>query len=300
MGKIKLSVVIINYSSEKYLDECLSSIKKSNFPVKNLEIIVVSNSSLNKELKIVEEKYPQVIYIHNHENVGFSKANNIGIRRSSGQYILILNPETIIHKTTLFHIVDYMESHEEIGIATCLVLLSNGVIDDACHRGFPTPWNAFCHFSGLAVLFPKSIYFNGYHLGYKNLDQIHEIDSCAGAFLMIKRTIGEKINWFDEEYFWYGEDLDLCFRVKEIGLKVVFIPQVSIMHHKGVTSGIKAHSKDISSATFEVKKRATIARYDVMSLFYRKHYLNKYPKLITGIVLFGISIKKYLTLLFLK
>ncbi len=300
MVNIKLSVIIVNYRSEKYLDECLSSIEKSDIQGNLLEIIVVSNSPLNKELKIVEDKHSQVIYIHNHENAGFSRANNIGIRKSSGQYILILNPDTIIDRSTLSYMVDYMENHHDSGIATCLVKLSSGAIDDACHRGFPTPWNAFCYFSGLAGIFPASSFFNGYHLGYKNLDQTHEIDSCAGAFLMIRRTIGEKVKWFDEDYFWYGEDLDLCFRVKEIGFKIVFIPQVSIMHHKGVTSGIKQHSKNISSATLEVRKKATNARYDVMGLFYRKHYLSKYSRLITEIVLTGINIKKFITLTFLK
>ncbi len=300
MAKIKLSVIIVNYRSEKYLDACLSSMEKSDFLKNNLEIIVVSNSPFNKELKFVEDKYPQTIYIHNHENAGFSRANNIGIRRSSGQYILILNPDTIIPRSTLTYMVDYMENHPETGIATCLVKLSGGAIDDACHRGFPTPWNAFCYFSGLAGIFPGSRFFNGYHLGYKNLEQTHEIDSCAGAFLMIRRSVGEKVKWFDEDYFWYGEDLDLCFRVKEIGFKIVFIPQVTIMHHKGVTSGIKSHSKDISSATLEVRKKATLARYDVMGLFYRKHYLYKYPRLVTEIVLSGIKVKKFITLLFLK
>lgn len=300
MDKIKLSVIIVNYRSEKYLDECLSSIEKSDFPNDILETIVVSNSPLNKELKIIENRYPQVIYIHNHENAGFSVANNSGIRKSSGQYILILNPDTIIHKSTLSYMVDYLEHHYDIGIATCLVKLSDGAIDDACHRGFPTPWNAFCYFSGMAGIFPTSSFFNGYHLGYKNLDKVHEIDSCAGAFLMIKRTAGEKVKWFDEDYFWYGEDIDLCFRVKEAGFKVLFIPQVAIMHHKGVTSGIKKHSKNISSSTKDVRKKATVARFDVMSLFYRKHYLQKYPKLITQIVLCGINIKKFITLQSLK
>lgn len=300
MVKIKLSVIIVNYRSEKYLEECLLSIEKSDIPGNLLEIIVVSNSPLNKELKIVEDKHPQAVYIHNHENAGFSKANNIGIRRSSGQYVLILNPDTIIPKSTLSYMVDYMENHHEVGIATCLVELSSGAIDDACHRGYPTPWNALCYFSGLAGIFPASSFFNGYHLGYKNLDNIHEIDSCAGAFLMIRRTTGEKVKWFDEDYFWYGEDIDLCFRVKEIGFKIVFIPQVSIMHHKGVTSGIIKQSKNISSATKEVRKKATLSRYDVMSIFYRKHYLKKYPRLITEIVLMGINIKKFITLAFLK
>ena len=122
MGKIKLSVIIVNYSCEKYLDECLSSIEKSDFPIENLEIIVVSNSPLNKELKNFENKYPQTINIHNPENCGFSKANNIGIRKSSGQYILILNPDTIIHRSTLSCVVNYLENHHEAGIENEYIL----------------------------------------------------------------------------------------------------------------------------------------------------------------------------------
>ncbi|MBI4137007.1 glycosyltransferase family 2 protein, partial [Candidatus Roizmanbacteria bacterium] len=225
-------------------------------------------------------------------NEGFAKANNIGIKKSSGEYILLLNPDTIVSPETISHVMNYLDEHTDVAVATCRVELPSGKLDDASHRGFPTPWNAFCHFSGLGTVFPQSVLFNGYHLGYHHMDQIHEIDACAGAFMMIRREAGEQVGWLDEDYFWYGEDVDFCYRIKQSGYKIMYIPVVSIVHYKGVASGIKKHSQTISTADSETTKRAQQARFDVMNIFYEKHYKNKYPQFITFLVTTGISLLK--------
>ncbi|EKD68259.1 MAG: Glycosyl transferase family 2 [uncultured bacterium] len=283
----KLSIIIVNYNTEQFLEKCLDSLGK--IP-NDWEVIVVDNGSRNR-FKIKDLGY-KIKTIYSKTNMGFAKANNRGIRESSGKFILLLNPDTIVSQDAINRVVDYLESHTDVGVATCRAELLSGAIDDASHRGFPTPWNALCHFTGLGTLFPKSVLLNGYHLGYQRMDRIHEIDACAGAFMMVRREAGDKVGWLDEDYFWYGEDLDFCYRIKQHGFKIMYIPNVSITHYKGVASGIKKHSQYISTADSQITKRAQQARFDVMRIFYEKHYKNKYPRFVTFLVNMGISMLK--------
>lgn len=291
--KVRLSIVIVNFNTYKFLCQCLDSI----YSIKeDFEIIVVDNASSDDSVSLIRQHYPKVLVISNNKNIGFATANNQGVKKAKGDYILLLNPDTLIPKNTLSRMLKFMEENPMVGMTTCKVILPTDILDDACHRGFPTPWNAFCQFSGLSYLFPKSLLFNGYHLGYRNMDRVHEIDSCAGAFMLIRREAGEKIGWFDEDFFWYGEDLDFCFRVKKSGWKVMYIPDVKIIHYKGVASGIKKHSRGISSASKKTRLIATQARFEVMRVFYNKHYREKYPGWLTSLVLSGIKLKEWLGL----
>src|SRR3989344_4610832 len=250
-----LSIIIVSFNSKNYLKDCLDSLQKSTI-VNKTEIIIIDNASSDGTGNFIKKHYPKVIFKKNKVNLGFAKANNIGINISQGKFVLLLNPDTIIPKNTLGFMVDFLEKKKDAGVATCLVELVDGQIDDACHRGFPTPWNSLCHFSGVSRFFPGSKFFNGYHLGFRDLDKTHEIDSCTGAFMLIKRSVGQKIKFLDEDYFWYGEDLDFCFRIKKSGFKVFFVPHVKIYHYKGVSSGIKKHSEALSTATFETRLKA--------------------------------------------
>lgn len=294
---MNLSIIIVNFNTYLYLIHSLESIYNSGLKSDSFEIIVVDNASYDNSPLLIKRKYPHVRLIINKDNVGFARANNQAVKKARGEFILLLNPDTIIFKETIPTILDFMQYHNEVGVATCKVELSTGKIDDACHRGFPTPWNALCQFVGLASLVPQSTLFNGYHLGYKDMDKIHEIDSCAGAFMTIRKVAGDKIGWFDEDYFWYGEDIDFCYRLKEKGWKVVFDPETEIIHYKGISSGIKKHSKNRSLADKRTQLAATEARFQVMKIFYQKHYQKKYPKWITAIVLAGIRIKEFFSLL---
>lgn len=294
-----LSIVIVSFNSKNFLEPCLKSLSKNEIKSKT-EIIVVDNSSIDGTFEYLKNKYPDIKIINNKHNLGFAKANNQGIKKSKGKYVLLLNPDTIIPSSTLAYMINFMETHQSAGISTCFVRLTTGDIDDACHRGFPTPWNAFCHFIGLSALFPNSLFLNGYHLGYRNLNKTHNIDSCTGAFMLIRRSVGEKLHWLDEDYFWYGEDIDFCYRVKKFGFGVYFIPQVGITHFKGVSSGIKKHSESISSASFETKIKATKARFAVMRIFYKKHYQNLEGKFLMPLIFTAIKIKEQITLLNLK
>ena len=299
--KIDLSIIIVNFNTHKFLIEAIKSIFSGYFPVSRLEIIIVDNNSSMLSVGLIKKfirtlKFTNIKLIRNSVNLGFAKANNQGIKVASGKYILFLNPDTIVSKNSLVRIVNFMGKNEKVGISTCRVLLPSGILDDSCHRGFPTPWNAFCHFSNLATLFPSSLFFNGYHLGYRNLDKIHEIDSCAGSFMLVKKEAGQDIDWFDEDYFWYGEDLDFCYRMKKKAWKIMFVPDETITHFKGVASGIKKHSQDLSLADTNTKLLATKARFDVMRIFYKKHYKDKYPAWLTFFIFAAIKLKEYLNL----
>jgi len=297
MKNTLLSIVIVSYNTKQFLKNCLGSLHKNySQEIKDeiYEIIVVDNNSKDGSLDMVKNDFKSTFHIENHKNLGFAKANNIGIKKTKGEYILLLNPDTIVSKSVLPQMTSFMEKNHDVGVSTCRVNLESGELDDASHRGFPTPWRAFCHFSGLSKLFSHSTVFNGYHLGYKNLDKIHEIDACCGAFMIIRKSVGRKIDWLDEDYFWYGEDLDFCFRVKEEGWKVMFVPDVKITHFKGVASGIKKHSEHLSLADKKTKLKATKARFEVMKIFYNKHYRNVYPRILTMTVLLGVDIAYFI------
>lgn len=289
-----LSIVILNYNSKDFAKECIDSIKKNNndeLKKGNYEIIVVDNASTDGSkdyFKTVEG----IIFIANSKNLGFSAGNNVGIKRTAGKYVLFLNPDTVVNPGTLSTMVEFMETHKDAGAATCKVVMGNGKIDDASHRGFPTPWNSLMHFSGLAKFFPKIKIFNGYHMGWLDMSKTHEIEALAGAFMIVRREAGEKLGWWDEDYFFYGEDLDFCYMLIQNGWKVYYVVETQVFHHKGVSGGIREESRHISTADRETRIRVMNWRYKAMEIFYDKHYKNRYPKFVDWITKFAIRLKK--------
>lgn len=291
-----LSIIIPSYNTKEFLRSCIKSILEEKSINLKLEIIVVDNASIDGSSEMIEKEFPNIILIKNKTNLGFSKANNLAIKKAKGRYILFLNSDTVLGKNVLKNMVDFMDENKTVGAATCKVKLLNNQLDDACHRGFPTPWNSFCYFSGLSKIFIAKRLLDGYNLGWMNLNKTHEIDACAGAFMIVRREVGEQVNWWDEDYFWYGEDLDFCYRLKKKGWKIFFVPTVSILHYKGVSGGIKNISKNLTTADPNTKKLANKARFEAMRIFYRKHYQKSYPKIITWLVDKGIFAKEKLTL----
>ena len=293
---LDLSIIIVSYNSKDFLKKCLLSIQQCIESNLAYEIIVVDNNSSDKSSEMVKKEFSQIKLIANNQNLGFSKANNQGIKISSrSKYVLFLNPDTIIQKNTIEEMVEFMDKHEEAGASTCKLVMPNGEIDDASHRGFPTPLNSFCHFTGLSRVFPKSRIFGGYNLGWMDFEKIHEIDVLAGAFMMARRKAGEEVGWWDEDYFFYGEDIEFCFQLKKKGWKIYYVPTVSIEHFKGVSGGIKSVSKDITTANKETKEIATKARFNAMRIFYNKHYKQKYPWLMNFLVDKGIRFREKFT-----
>lgn len=288
---IDLSIVIVSYNTKDILKKCLESIENTS---KNFtyEIVVVDNASADGSSEMVKTNFKDVILFANKENLGFSKANNLGVKKTKGRYVLFLNSDTEVYSGTLETMIEFMDSNKEAGAATCKVEMLGGKIDDASHRGFPTPWNALNHFSGISKLLGNTKLFGGYNLGYMDLSKVHEIDALAGAFMLVRRTAGEQVSWWDEDYFFYGEDLDFCYMLKQKGWKIYYVPSVSILHYKGVSGGIKKHSREISTADETTKVKATSERFRAMRLFYKKHYEQKYPWIITRLVYLGIAIKQ--------
>lgn len=284
-----LSIIILNYNTKDFLRDCLRSIDKAKNDLK-FEIIVVDNVSTDDSIQMVAEEFSWVKLIGSHKNLGFAKGNNLGVPGALGKYVLFLNPDTIVFPKTLSGMVEFMEKHPRAGVSTCRVELPNQKLDEACHRGFPSPWNAFCHFSGLEKVFPKSKLFAGYYMGWLPLSRVHKIDACVGAFLLVRREIGEKISWWDEDYFLYGEDLDFCYRVQEEGWEIYYVPEYKIIHYKGASSGIKKQSKDLTTASRETRVRSARASTQAMRIFYQKHYQTKYPKFLTWLVMKGIDL----------
>jgi GT2 family glycosyltransferase len=294
--KVDLSIIILNYNTRDFLRRCLLSILKSKKNGFNYELIVVDNASSDDSVKMVKRRFPKIKLLVNKRNLGFSAGNNLGIKRAQGRFVLLLNPDTLVFPETFKVMMKFMESNPQTGAATCRVELTNGKLDHACHRGFPTPWNALTYFSGLARRFPKTKLFSGYTLSWQPLNKIHEIDSACGSFLFIRRQAGEEVGWLDEDYFWYGEDLDFCYRLKKKNWQVMFVPRTKIIHYKGVSSGIKKHSQKMATASKTTKLRSIKAHTQVMRIFYQKHLVHCYPRPVYWLVILGINLLEKINL----
>lgn len=296
----ELAVVVVNYKAGDILKDCLEALIKSQGVRQDMEIWVVDNASGDGSVSMIKNDFPQVKLIENSSNLGYAKANNIALKQINSRYILLLNPDCVVDENTIFFMLGFMDKYPKVGASTCLVVLADGQIDWACHRGFPNPWTALTYFLGWGKLFPKSQLFAQYHQTYKNLDETHEIDSPSGAFFLIRKQVMDQIGFLDEDYFMYGEDIDWSFRIKQGGWKIMYVPEVKAIHYKGISSGIKKHSKELSTANAETKLRSTRAFYEAMKIFYRKHYHSGYFFLINWLVYLAIDYKLKKALSYIK
>lgn len=281
----KLTISIVNYNAGDYLISCLTSLEKIKKDVE-FDLFVVDNASTDGSIEQAKNKFPDFNFIINSENLGYGKAHNIALKKAKTPYVLVLNPDTQIPPVTLIKMLEFMEENPQVGIASPRVEKADGSLDIASHRGFPTPWASFLYF------FLKNDRL--YHLTDKDMTRPHEVDSVVGAFMLIRKSAIEQVGYFDEDYFLYGEDLDLCFRIKKAGFKVMYVPQVKVLHVKGVSSGIKKHSQDQSGATSSTKNLALDYFYSTMKVFYKKNYAKKYPFFFNWLVYLGIDIKWWL------
>ncbi len=297
MKKVKLSIIILTYNTKDITLDSIKSIETNySEEVKqgNFQIILCDNASTDGSLGAFNEyKKSSSIQlfqiVDNKKNLGFSAGNNNGVKFAQGEYVLFLNPDTIVHRHTLNYMLEFMDKNPGVGASTCKLLNKDGLLDFNCHRGFPTPWNAFCFFSGLQRIFPKSRFFAGYTQGWKNINTTHTVDAIEGAFMLMPRTVGEKVGWWDEDYFFYGEDLQFCYDIKKIGLSVYYIGEVNIMHIGGASSGIKRQSANITTANLDTKIKLQKSRFNSMKIFYKKNYKDKYPFFIYYLVITGVN-----------
>jgi O-antigen biosynthesis protein len=232
---IDLSIIIVNYNVKDLLGNCIDSIFSSSGQLKT-EIIIVDNNSFDGSVEYIKERFRnnrQIRIIESKINLGFAKANNIGAREAKGKYLLILNPDTILQEDTIVRSVKYYESNDHIGALSCKLVLPNGKLDLACRRSFPSPSVAIYRILGLSKLFPASKTFARYNLTYLDENATHEVEAICGAFMLIKKDIFDQVGGFDEDYFMYGEDLDLCYKIKKAGYKIIYFSGTSIIHFKG-------------------------------------------------------------------
>lgn len=287
-----VSIIILNYNAERFLPKTLDSIRMQKDV--SVQTIVVDNKSTDNSLQLIAEKYPWVEVVKRDTSLGFSAGNNAGVPLAKAEMILFFNPD--IAFTTDYDLrkcLDKYKAVDNIGVLTARVnLVVNGKIDDTCHRGFPTPWAALTHFSGLEKLFPESSLFAQYTAGYLGYDTEHAVDAVGGMFMLMSRDIGEKIGWWDEEYPLYGEDIDFCYRVVELGKKNYYWPGVVVEHYKGATTGMSKSSAKVTSASKETTRRVKGWSIQAMEIFYRKHYIKKYPALLNWLVMLGIRVMK--------
>ncbi|TDF96221.1 glycosyltransferase family 2 protein [Paenibacillus piri] len=272
-----LSIIILNYNTCELTINAIKSVYASHTHYK-YEIIVVDNNSADASVQTINENFPSTVLIKNDENYGFAKGNNIGIRKATGRYILLLNSDTEVQEDTLETMIAFMDSNRSIGAAGCKVVLPDGSLDKACRRGFPTPSASFYYAFGISKLFPDSPRLNQYQLSHLDPDQDYPVDCLVGAFMMVRREAFEQVGLLDENFFMYGEDIDWCYRIKQGGWNIHYYPYTQIVHHKGASSRRKP---------FKIIYEFHRAMY----LFHKKHYQTRYNFLVNYFVYLGIFVK---------
>lgn len=280
---MKLSVVIVNYNVKHFLEQCLLSVKEASKGL-DVEVFVVDNNSVDSSIEMVKEKFPQVRLIENKENAGFSKANNQAIKISKGEYVLLLNPDTVVEDDTFRKIVEFMDSHPDAGGLGVKMIDGKGKFLPESKRGLPTPSVAFYKIFGLSKLFPKSKRFGKYHLGYLDKEKVHEIDVLSGAFMLLRKEALDKAGLLDETFFMYGEDIDLSYRVKKAGYKNYYYPGTRIIHYKG-------------ESTKKGSINYVFVFYNAMVIFAKKHFSKRNAKTFSFLINIAIYFRASLSLM---
>lgn len=279
---MKLSIIIVNYNVEHFLEQCLNSVlaAKQDFAI---EVLVVDNNSVDGSLEMMATKFPQITLIANKDNRGFSKANNQGIRIAKGEYILLLNPDTVVESDTFSKTIAFMDAHPDAGGLGVKMLDGKGDFLPESKRGLPTPAAAFYKMFGLSKLFPRSKRFASYHQGHLSNDEIHEIEVLSGAFMLMRKSVLDKVGLLDEDFFMYGEDIDLSYRIIKAGYKNYYFPETRIIHYKG-----------------ESTKKNTVnyvyVFYNAMVIFAKKHYSAKNARAFSFLINSAIVFRGFIAL----
>lgn len=280
---MKLSVIIVNYNVQYFLENCLNSVFSSSKEI-DFEVFVVDNNSVDGSLKMLEEKFPQVKVIANKDNRGFSVANNQAIKEAKGEYVLLLNPDTVVEENTFKVCCNFMDLHPKSGGLGVKMLDGKGNFLPESKRGLPTPAVAFYKIFGLSALFPKSEKFGQYHLGHLSKEENHQIEILSGAFMMMRKSVLDEIGLLDENFFMYGEDIDLSYRITQAGYTNHYLADTQIIHYKG-------ESTKKSSINY------VFVFYRAMAIFAKKHFSNKNAQLFSTLINFAIYIRAGLAVL---
>ncbi|MDR0793636.1 MAG: glycosyltransferase family 2 protein [Chitinophagaceae bacterium] len=255
---MKLSIIIVNYNVKYFLEQCLYSIKAATLGIE-CETIIIDNNSDDGSIEYLQPKFTSVRFISNKDNVGFSKACNQGYAIAQGEYILFLNPDTILSENTLHRCINFLEQHNNAGAVGPKIVDANGHFLPESKRSLPSPSIAFYKMTGIEKIFPTSKIFGKYSLGYLNKDETHEVEILSGAYMMIRKAALDKVGCFDERFFMYGEDIDLCYRLHLDGYKIYYLGDTNMLHFRGKSTK-KNSAKYIQYF------------YNAMILFVEKYY----------------------------
>ena len=263
--QVKLSIIIVNYNVKHFLEQCLKSVYQAIGTI-DAEVFVVDNNSIDGSQNMVKSLFPKVILIANSKNTGFSTANNQAIKKSQGEYVLLLNPDTVVPENCFESILEFADNTPDLGGCGVPMVDGQGTYLPESKRGLPTPEVAFYKMIGLNKVFPNSKKFGKYHLGYLDADKNHEVEILAGAFLLIRKKVLDQIGLLDETFFMYGEDIDLSYRILQGGWKNYYFSGTSIIHYKGEST------KKLSTNYVKIF-------YKAMVIFAEKHYTGGHQKL---------------------
>jgi GT2 family glycosyltransferase len=278
---VQLSIIIVNYNSITLIEQCLVSVDKAIAGI-NTEIIVVDNNSTDGSKEYLPLKCINAKFIFNDANLGFAKACNQGFKISAGNYVLFLNPDTILTETCLKDCISFFESHPDAGAVGVRMLDEKGNMLKESKRGLPSPSASFYKLFGLTAMFPGSKTFGKYYQGHLPENENNPVDVLSGAFMIVKREVFEKVNGFDESFFMYGEDIDLSLRITQQGYKNYYLGEISVTHLKG------------GSTTYNYKYIRDF--YGAMNLFVKKHYNDK-PTLYRSFLHAGIGLRKMMAMI---
>ena len=277
-----LSIAIVHYETPAELRDCLASLALASRGLA-VELFVVDNASSGFTAQLVTRTFAKAVVLRNARNLGFARAANQALRQANGRYLLLLNPDTVLAPDTLRLMLEYMDSHSDVGCATPRLVRPDGGLDLACRRSFPTPASAFYRLTLLSRLFPGSQRFGRYNLTYLDEHREAEIDAPCGAFMLVRAQVRQQVGLLDEQYFMYGEDLDWAFRIKQAGWRVMYTPVTTVTHVK------RASSRQQRSVAIR-------AFYDAMRIFYRRHYEQRYPRPVAWLTYLGINLREAIEL----
>lgn len=279
-----ISVVILSYNVKDLLKKAIKSVYKT---YKNpLQLVVVDNASSDGTISMIKKEFPEVNLVISKKNVGFSKGNNLARKKVKGDKVLFLNPDTKVQKNAINKCEQILKNRAELAAITCKVMLPNGQIDYSCHRGLPNVWNTFSYWTKLSKIFHNSKLFSGYEASFLDTDESHFIDCISGTFLMIRRNILDEIGWWDEDYWWNGEDIEMCYSLKQKGYKIWYESSVTTIHYKGASSGLWNTNK--MNVKKETKIKSARSASKAMKIFVEKHWKELGPASIMIIVRLGI------------
>jgi len=269
-----ISIVILNYNVKAFLEQCLMAIERARHNLE-VEIFVVDNASVDGSQAMVKKRFPYVHLIENKKNLGFARANNQALKLAKGKYAFILNPDTLIQEDTLLILKNFLDTHPDIGAVGCKLINPDGSFQLGSRRSLPTPWVAFCRIVGLSKIFPRSKLFGRYNMSYLDPNIECEVDVLSGSLLLVRMDVMEKIGYFDEDYFMYGEDIDLCYRIKNIGYKIFYTPTTKAIHYRGESTK-KGEFSFITNF------------HSAMLTFINKHFKDQYPILLRFALIVGV------------